>query len=61
MQELRNELKKARNELKQKINIQPGYEEDIVLELVELKELEKKLKKYIKQSEEILKQNFKNN
>ncbi len=61
MQELREQLKNAKNELNNIIIIPPGQENELVLEIIEMKELEEQLKKYIKQGEEILKQNFKKN
>ena len=59
MEKLKEKIKKAKQELKNKLNISssPGME----LEYSEMKELEMKLKKYILMGEKILKENNKRN
>lgn len=54
-------IKKAKQELALKIEISPGQEQEMALEIIEMQELEEKLKKYILQGEEILKQVMKKN
>lgn len=57
MEDLRLSIEKAKRELKKKIKIPGEMKNEFIIETTELKELEKLLKLYIKQSEKILKQN----
>ncbi len=61
MQDLRWWISQAKKELSLKIDILPGHKEEMAIEILEMEELEAKLKKYIKEGEEILKQNKKYN
>lgn len=56
MEGLRKCIQEAKKELAKKIQISPGQQEEMPMEIAEMIELEKKLRELIQKSEKILKQ-----